>query len=128
MSLFAVSDAVWQTLINAVVGAVVTLALAYMAHKLGKVSAQVQEVKKATDGMKDQLVAQASAEGMARGGIEERQRADARKAVDDKATIDASAAADLKADAAEIKAGLAAVPETTAEKVVEKLEEKGGAP
>ncbi len=106
--IFAVSDVVWQALI----GAVVTIVLAWMAQrtrntvketaataavkveevkttlevktaeqnqKLEKVAEKVEEVHKATNSMKDQLVLKTEAEALARGGVEERARAEQRK-------------------------------------------------
>ena len=102
------SDVVWQTLIQVGFGSLVTLGLAWLAQrakaaadkaveavaivqtdlrdvtieqnaKLDNVAAQVETVHRATNSIVEQLVAKTEAEGVARGALEERGRADTAK-------------------------------------------------
>lgn len=57
-------------------------------EKLDSVVVQVEEVHKATNSMKDELVKKTEAEGIARGGIEERARAEERAKLDEKIKTD----------------------------------------
>jgi DNA-binding protein H-NS len=54
-------------------------ATATTGEKLDDVAAKIEEVHKATNSMKDDLVKKTEAEALARGGVEERARAETRK-------------------------------------------------
>lgn len=84
--------------------------------KLDVVAADVRKVELATNSMKDQLVARAEAEGLARGGTQERARAD----LVAKDVRESDAKQEIAIKSMEIRKDIAKVPE----KVVEKIEEK----
>jgi hypothetical protein len=80
MILFALSDIVQQSLINAVFGFLGVVVLAWINRRqIAPIKENVQKVEKATNSMKDALVLATEKEALARGGIEERARADAKK-------------------------------------------------
>lgn len=59
------------------VGGIIVMVLQYLNNRrMNKVQTDVHRVEIATNSMKDQLVLKTEAEALARGGIEERQRAD----------------------------------------------------
>lgn len=85
-------------------------------EKLDSVAAQIEVIHKATNSLTDRLMAKTEAEGVARGGVEERARADA-------ATVAARLAAGpieekARADAAAIVAVAAVAAATQAEKSI----------
>lgn len=81
MTLFALSDIVQQSLINAVFGFLGVVALAWINRRqIAPIKENVQKVEKATNSMKDALVLATEKEAFVRGGIEERARADAKAA------------------------------------------------
>lgn len=96
LALLGISDIVWQALIAGAVTVTVvkmqlraakevrevkdTLATTTVQtnQKLDKVAEKVEEVHVATNSLTDRLVASTAAEALARGGIEERKRAEER--------------------------------------------------
>ncbi len=67
----------------------------HVAQKVDVLSAQVEEVHRATNSLTDRLVAATEAEALVRGGVEERSRAEARAA---SAVKDGTSPADVSAD------------------------------
>jgi hypothetical protein len=120
MPVFAELDAsgyvvVIAALVTGLTSLISAVAAAIVLVKQAAMKKDIRTIEQATNSMKDALVAKAGAEGVARGGMEERARADDRKVVADQAAVDAGAAAEIKAD-------IAAVPE----KVVDEIDKRDG--
>lgn len=128
LPIFALSDAVWSALIILAGIAIKEFFLdrkraqdaeavrAAQGKTLQTVVEDVKKIEVATNSMKDKLVAKTEAEALARGGVEERSRADARADAKESETEDHPDKG--------IRGDIAAVPEKTADEIERR--EKGG--
>lgn len=108
-------------------GGIIVLVLQYLNNrKMNTVSTDIRKVEVATNSMKDQLVLKTEQEALSRGGVQERERADVRqeKAEDRQVTSTVQQNLTKVLDKqTEVLEKQEILPEKTATKVVEKLEE-----